>query len=78
MTYKDSTDVKESKDEPTLIKLARVPLKTPTLLSVWLELSLVVSVEGEVTLEASITTSETMTWTPRGVRPTASPPPWIT
>lgn len=64
VTYKDAADVVDKKSDPDVIKFAKLPLTTPSLVSVWLELSLVVSVEGEVTLETSMTTTETMTWTP--------------
>lgn len=64
VTYKDAAELTKSDPETEIIRFAKLPLKTPSLVSVWLELSMVVTVEGEVTVETSINTTESMTWTP--------------
>lgn len=64
LKFTDSTDLYENKPSAESVTFAKVPLSTPTLLSVWLELSLVVSVEGEVAIETSIVTTERFTWSP--------------
>lgn len=44
------------------LKLARVPMVSATLLSVWLELTLVVSAQGEISIKSELTTTEKCTW----------------
>ncbi|MBQ3079000.1 MAG: hypothetical protein IJC48_03215 [Clostridia bacterium] len=71
LAFKDSAALHENKPEPEAIRFARVPLTTPALISVWLDISLVVTFEGEVTIETSVSTSEKFTWK-NGSKPTTT------